>query len=50
LAYLILGTAEFVDEARDFMAALDDAWAPALWEAELANTLWMACVKRAARL
>ena len=24
------------------MAALDEAWAPALWEAELANAIWMA--------
>jgi len=42
VAYLILGTARFVDEARGLMAALDEAWAPALWEAELANALWMA--------
>jgi predicted nucleic acid-binding protein len=42
VAYLMLGTDQFVDEARRFMAALDDAWAPALWEAELANTIWMA--------
>jgi predicted nucleic acid-binding protein len=24
------------------MTALDEAWAPALWEAELANAIWMA--------
>ncbi len=42
LVYLLLGTAQFVDEARDFMAEVDDAWAPAIWEAELANALWMA--------
>ena len=42
IAYLILGTDRLVDEARDFMAALDQAWAPALWEAELANAIWMA--------
>ena len=42
VAYLILGTDRFVDEARSFMAALDEAWAPALWEAELANAIWMA--------
>lgn len=42
VAYLILGTDRFVDEARSFMAALDEAWAPALWEAELANALWRA--------
>ena len=42
VAYLMLGTDRFVDEARSFMAALDEAWAPALWEAELANAIWMA--------
>jgi len=42
IAYLLLGTDPFVDEARSFMASIDDAWAPALWEAELANTIWMA--------
>ncbi len=42
VAYLILGTDRFVDEARGFMAALVEAWAPTLWEAELANAIWMA--------
>ena len=42
VAYLLLGTDRFVDEARGFMAALDEGWAPALWEAEVANALWMA--------
>ena len=42
VAYLLLGTDRFVDEARRFMGAVDDAWAPAVWEAELANTIWMA--------
>ncbi len=42
VAYLLLGTERFVDEARSFMASIDEAWAPALWEAELANTIWMA--------
>ena len=42
VAYFVLGTHRFVDEARIFIAALDEAWAPALWEAELANALWMA--------
>ena len=42
VAYLILGTDRFVDEARVFMTTLDEAWAPALWEAELANAIWMA--------
>jgi predicted nucleic acid-binding protein len=42
VAYFLLGTDRFIDEARTFMAALDEAWAPAVWEAELANALWMA--------
>lgn len=42
VAYYVLGTNQFAGEIRAFMADLDDAWAPALWEAELANTLWMA--------
>lgn len=42
VAYLMFGTDRFVDEARGFMTALDEAWAPALWEAELANAIWMA--------
>lgn len=42
IAYFLLGTDRFVDEARDFMSALEEGWAPAVWEAELANALWMA--------
>ena len=42
VAYLVLGTERFVEEARNLIAALDEAWAPALWEAELANAIWMA--------
>jgi predicted nucleic acid-binding protein len=42
VAYFVLGTDRFVDEARTFLTALDDGWAPASWEAELANALWMA--------
>ncbi len=42
IAYFVLGTEQFVDEARRFMATLEEAWAPAVWEAELANVLWMA--------
>ena len=42
IAYFVLGTIGFVEEARTFIAALDQAWAPAQWEAELANALWKA--------
>jgi predicted nucleic acid-binding protein len=42
VAYLLLGTEQFVDEARTLLASLDEAQAPALWEAELADVFWMA--------
>ena len=42
IAYLLLNTDKFVDEARDCMAAVKVAMAPAHWEAELANVVWMA--------
>ena len=42
VAYLLLGTQQYADEARTFMATLEEARAPALWEAELVNVLWMA--------
>lgn len=42
VAYYLLGTQPFVDEARPFWQSLEEAIAPALWEAELANVIWMA--------
>jgi len=42
IAYLVLGTEQYVDEARAFVASLVEAQAPALLEAELANVIWMA--------
>lgn len=42
VACLLLGTEQYVDEARTFMTIVDEARAPALWEAELGNVLWMA--------
>ena len=42
IAYLLLGTEKHVDEARTFLASVTEAQAPAIWEAELANVLWMA--------
>ena len=42
VAYLLLGTEQFAGEARTFLESLDEAQAPALWEAELSNVLWMA--------
>ena len=41
IAYYVLGTPEFDGEVRAFWHRVDDAMAPALWEAELANVIWM---------
>ncbi|MBI3697644.1 MAG: type II toxin-antitoxin system VapC family toxin [Acidobacteria bacterium] len=42
MAYFLLGTEPFVDEVRQFWYAVREPMAPALWEAELANVVWMA--------
>ena len=42
LAYFLLGTRPFVDEASRFWHAVDSTIAPTVWEAELANVVWMA--------
>lgn len=42
VAYYLLGTEPFVDERREFWRAAGEVWAPAHWEAELANVIWMA--------
>ena len=42
VACLLLATDRYVDEARAFFALLDEGQAPAVWEAEVANVLWMA--------
>ena len=42
VAYLLLGTEGFVDEARACVAAVSNPIAPAHWEAELTNVVWMA--------
>ena len=42
VAYLLLGTEPYTGESRAFLACLEEGQAPALWEAELANVLWMA--------
>ncbi|MEA2339109.1 MAG: hypothetical protein QOE82_3116, partial [Thermoanaerobaculia bacterium] len=41
ITYFVLGTEPFAEETREFMALLEEAWAPALWEAEFANAIWM---------
>lgn len=42
VAYFLLGTEEFVQESRTFIGDLEQGLAPAVWEAELANVVWMA--------
>lgn len=41
-AYLLLGTEPFVAPCEKFFASLRDGIAPATWEVELANVLWLA--------
>lgn len=42
VAYLLLGTERFVDEAMTCFEAVSDPVAPAHWEAELTSVVWMA--------
>jgi len=42
VAYFLLGTKPFVDEAGQFWQRVGETLAPAVWEAELANVVWMA--------
>jgi len=42
IAYFLLGTEPFADEARQFWQTVGQTIAPALWEAELANVVGMA--------
>jgi predicted nucleic acid-binding protein len=42
VAYFLLGTQPFIRETRRFWRAVGEPIAPSLWEAELANVVWMA--------
>ena len=42
VAYYLLGTPAFASEAGEFWRRVSDPLAPALWEAELVNVVWMA--------
>jgi len=42
VAYLLLGTEGFVDEARACLSTASSPIAPVHWEAELATVVWMA--------
>jgi len=46
IAYYLLATAPFVEEVRTFWRRPLDLAAPALWEAEVSNVLWMAARTR----
>lgn len=45
VAYYLLGNPHFEGEARAFWAELREPLAPALWEAEFANVVWMSVRK-----
>ena len=42
IAYYLLGTPRYENESRAFLESADRLTAPASWEAELANVVWMA--------
>lgn len=42
VAYYLLGTKPFAAEAARFWRQVESPLAPALWEAELGNVIWMA--------
>lgn len=42
IAYLLLGTEAFVDESRRCLERVATPLAPAHWEAEVTNVVWMA--------
>lgn len=42
VAYYLLATEPFVDEARQFWRVVSQPLAPAIWAAELANAIWVA--------
>jgi predicted nucleic acid-binding protein len=45
IAYFLLGTEPFREECEQFWREVEDPIAPASWEAELINVLWMATRK-----
>ncbi len=45
IAYFLLGTEPFREECNRFWREIEDPMAPASWEAELINVLWMATRK-----
>lgn len=43
IAYFLLGTANFYEEAERFWIGVEGTLAPRHWQAELANVMWLAC-------
>lgn len=41
IAYYLVGNAQFEAEAKGFWENVRDPLAPAIWEAEIANVVWM---------
>ncbi|MGH8247886.1 MAG: type II toxin-antitoxin system VapC family toxin, partial [Gammaproteobacteria bacterium] len=41
IAYYLLETQPFAGEAADFWRIAQDVWAPASWEIELTNVIWL---------
>ena len=50
IAYFLLGTEPFREECERFWRDVEDPIAPASWEAELINVLWMATRKNVLEL
>lgn len=50
IAYYLLGTEPFRAECSEFWAEVGEVMAPASWEAEIANVLWMAVRSRVIEL
>lgn len=46
IAYFLLGTEEYVEESRAFLESALTLEAPGVWEAGLANVLWMGVRKK----
>jgi len=46
IAYLLLNTPDFADETSGFWRQATSVLAPALWEAEIANVIWLAVRER----
>jgi predicted nucleic acid-binding protein len=46
IAYHLLGTPRFAAEAESVLGNAEEILAPSLWEAELANVIWMAARAR----